>query len=54
MTRRTIRILVAAAFVGLGADFALAGLLPGPFEFSFFPQGLTEFFLLPFSLAGCT
>ena len=53
MTRRLARLLLIALFVGVAADIAFAGLLPSPFSFSFFTPGLTELFLLPFTLAGC-
>ena len=51
--RQLLRLYLAAIFVCLAADIALAGFLPAPFEFSFFTPGLTELFLLPFRLAGC-
>lgn len=53
MTRTLLKSAVIVGFVGLSAKAALAGFLPSPFEFSFFTSGLTELFLLPFSLAGC-
>ena len=53
MTRTLFKTAVIAAVLGLSAEVALAGVLPSPFEFSFFTPGLTKLFLLPFSLAGC-
>ncbi len=53
MTRILMKLALAAVIVGIVADVALASVLPGPFEFSFFTSGLTELFLLPFRLAGC-
>lgn len=53
MTRILVKLALAAVLLGIVADVALASVLPGPFEFSFFTSGLTELFLLPFRLAGC-
>ena len=53
MKKRLFRLMMAAVVLGIGADVALAGLLPSPFRFSFFLPGLNELFLLPFRLAGC-
>ena len=53
MPRRFRELAAIVVLVGLSAKVALAGFLPSPFEFSFFAPGLTELFLLPFSLAGC-
>ena len=53
MARRSLRIVAVGAFVCILADVALADILPSPFDFSFFTPGLTNLFLLPFSLAGC-
>jgi hypothetical protein len=52
-TRRTLKLLAVAGFVGVLADAALADIFPSPFSFSFFTPGLTELFLWPLSLAGC-
>lgn len=54
MTRTFTKLVLAALLAGFMADVALAGVLPGPFEFSFFTSGLAKLFLLPFALAGCT
>jgi hypothetical protein len=54
MARRSLRIVAVGAFVCILADVALADILPSPFDFSFFTPGLTNLFLLPFSLAGCS
>ena len=53
MTRRSLKLVGVAGFVCVLAEVAVAGVLPSPFGFSFFPPGLTDLFLLPFSLAGC-
>ena len=53
-TRRSLKIFAVVGFVGVLTDAALADILPSPFNFSFFTPGLTELFLWPLSLAGCT
>lgn len=53
MTRKYLKFIVTALALSLTADAALAQFLPAPFGFTFFTQGLVEFFLLPLSLAGC-
>ncbi len=54
MTRMFTKLALAVVLIGVMADVALASVLPGPFEFSFFTSALPELFLLPFALAGCT
>ncbi len=53
MTRRFFRVATALVAFCLAADLAQASLLPPPLTFSFFTPGLMEWFLLPFTLAGC-
>lgn len=53
MRKQFVRPLLTAAIVALATDVALAGFLPGPFEFSFFTSALNTLFFLPFNLAGC-
>ena len=53
MRQRRIRLGLVAWTVVLCARAAYAGIFPSPFEFTFFNNGLTTLFLLPFQLAGC-
>ena len=53
MRMKWLKLVTVVASVCILADVALAGFLPSPFDFSFFTPGLTNLFLLPFSLAGC-
>jgi hypothetical protein len=53
LARATFQVALAICFVSATADVALASILPGPFEFSFFTPVLNGLFLLPFRMAGC-
>ncbi len=53
MRKTVLKLTLIVMIVGISADVALAGVLPGPFTFSFFTSGLTSVFLWPFALAGC-
>jgi hypothetical protein len=53
LARAAFQVALAIGFVSATADVALASILPGPFEFSFFTPILNGLFLLPFRIAGC-
>lgn len=53
LARAAFQVALAIGFISATADVALAGILPGPFSFSFFTPILNTLFLLPFQIAGC-
>ncbi len=53
MARKLLKFTLIATIVAAAANVALAGGLPGPFEFRFFTDDMTEAVLYALQLAGC-